>query len=84
MIVWSEEKGHRRQRLAKQVTAAEESRTKKWVKTAPTITDKVQITKAFTTLNEGTSPVNPHESAPFSRIRALRPLRAHEDSIYML
>lgn len=53
-------------------------------RTALTRIDKVQITKTSTTLNEETSPVNPHDSAPFSLIRALRPLRAHEDSIYML
>ena len=53
-------------------------------RTAPTRIDKAQITKTSTTLNEETSTVNPHRSAPFSLIRALRPLRAHEDSIYML
>ena len=53
-------------------------------RTALTRIDKAQITKTFATLNEGTSPANPHGSAPFSLIRALRPLRAHEDSIYML
>ena len=63
MIVWSEKEGHRRQRPEKQVTASGESSLKKWVKTAPSLTDKVQITKALTTLNEGTSPVNPHDSA---------------------
>ena len=31
--------------------------------TAPTIIDKVQITKDSATLNKGTSPVNPHDSA---------------------
>ena len=50
-------------------------------RTAPTRTDKAQITKAFTTLNEGTSPVNPHGSAPYS-LKEL--IRVHEDSIYML
>ena len=52
--------------------------------TASSVIDEVQITKVFATLNEGTSPANPRGSAPFSLIRALRPLRAHEDSIYML
>ena len=64
MIVWSEKKGHRRQRPGKQVTASGEQSTKKWATTAPTIIDKVQITKTSTTLNEGTSPATPHNSAP--------------------
>ena len=57
---------------------------KKWVELHQQESDKVQITKAFTTLNEGTSPVNPYDSAPVNLKRALRPLRAHKDSIYML
>ena len=48
--------------------------------TATAITDKAQSTKTCTTLNEGTSPTNPHDSAPQTK----RALRAHEDSIYML
>ena len=53
-------------------------------RTAPTRIDKAQITKTSTTLNEGTSPVNPHDSAPYNLKERLRPLRVHEDSIYML
>ena len=64
MIVWSEKKGHRRQRPGKQVAASGVLNTKKWVKLTPVIIDKVQITKTSTTLNEGTSPANPHDSAP--------------------
>ena len=64
MIVWSKKEGHRRQRSGKQVAASGESSKKKWVMTAPTITGKVQITKTSTTLNEETSPANPHDSAP--------------------
>ena len=84
MIVWSEKKGHRRQRPGKQVTASGEPMYEEMGKTAPTIIDKVQITKTSATLNEETSPANPHNCCSFSLIRALRPLRAHEDSIYML
>ena len=64
MIVWSEKKGHRRQRPGKQVTASGGSSLKKWVELHQQELDKAQITKTFTTLNEGTSPVNPHASAP--------------------
>ena len=64
MIVWSEKKGHRRQRPAKKVAASGECEFEVMSRTAPTIIDKAQITKTFTTLNEGTSPVNPHRSAP--------------------
>ena len=64
MIVWSEKKGHRRQRPAKASCSIRKIRSVEMDKTAPTVTDKVQITKAFTTLNEETSPVNPHNSAP--------------------
>ena len=66
MIVWSEKEGHRRQRPAKQVVASGELSTKRWVTTAPTIINKVQITKASVTLTVETSPVNPHDSAPLT------------------
>lgn len=64
MIVWSEKKGHRRQRPALASYSIRRIGYEKMVETAPTITDKVQITKASATLNEGTSPINPHDSAP--------------------
>ena len=66
MIVWSEKEGHRRQRLAFASSRIRRIEFEEVGRTAPTRTDKVQITKAFTTLNEGTSPVNPHVSAPLA------------------
>ena len=64
MIIWSEKKGHRRQRLAKASYSIRTIEYEEMGRTAPTRIDKAQITKAFTTLNEGTSPVNPHNAAP--------------------
>ena len=64
MIVWSEKKGHRRYQPAVASCSIRRTKNEEVSKTATTITDKVQITKTFATLNEGTSPVNPHDSAP--------------------
>ena len=66
MIVWSKKEGHRRQRPAMQIAASGKIEFEEMGRTAPTRIDKVQITKVFTTLNEGTSPVNPRGSAPYS------------------
>ena len=66
MIVWSEKKGHRRQQPAVASCSIRRINNEEMGRTAPTIIGKVQITKAFTTLNEETSPVNPHDSAPLA------------------
>ena len=66
MIVWSEKKGHRRQRPAKQVCSIRRIEFEEMGRNAPTIIDKVQITKTSTILNEGTPPLNPQGSAPYS------------------
>ena len=66
MIVWSEKKGHRRHQPAVASCSIRRIELEEMGRTAPTRIDKVQITKTSTTLNEGTSPVNPHSSAPYS------------------
>ena len=64
MIVWSEKKGHRRHQPEVASRSIRRIKNEEIGKTATTITDKAQITKTSTTLNEETSPVNPHDSAP--------------------
>ena len=52
MIVWSEKKGHRRQRLAVASYCIRRIKNEEMGKTASTITVNDQITKAFATLND--------------------------------
>ena len=66
MIVWSEKKGHRRHQPAVARCSIRGIQNEEIGKNHTNIIDKVQITKTSATLNEGTSPVNPHASAPLA------------------
>ena len=63
MIVWSEKEGDRWHQPALQVATSGESSNFKWIKPHQQPQQSPKITKAPTTMNEETLPVNPCESA---------------------
>ena len=66
MIVWSEKERTQEATTWKASYSIRRTECDEMGKTTSTITDKVQDTKTSTTLNEGTSPANPHGSAPIA------------------